>query len=429
MYATMGALPLILQGAAQRETLSPEQLTRLQAQGIPTTSATGQPAGVNVSSMLPFLIIGGIAAWFLAGESRRRSLFTVLMLLLPVALTAQTPWKQDVVSGSDTLTVYGNYLTLTTVKVDSVVKKFVPPPIVLGRPYGPSGMIHDMKQPYTPFTADPNASSSTPAFLLDNLTKARQRGVKMVAALPCGSHNLTNLGNCLVKKGDTVMFSRARFDSALATYNTPAVKAALDTAYRTGVLVAVNLMDEPWVKGAGDGNTWGPKGLTRAQADSLCRTAKAGAFKGIPVGTSDVSPSIWPTTTKLLTCDIGIAQFSFRFGDPVKWRDTILVSSASQGYQSIFSFNIVNGGTQDRDGTWDCAAQGGIKGTSSPNCTMTSPQVIASGTALGSSGCGSLMMWRYDSTRYAKLGMPTGPFKSVADLQKQRAVTVCKVRP
>lgn len=69
MYG-IGETPLILQGAAQRETLSPDQLSRLDAQGIPVGSAS-----VNVSSVLLPLALGVGAAFFLAGGSRRRSLF------------------------------------------------------------------------------------------------------------------------------------------------------------------------------------------------------------------------------------------------------------------------------------------------------------------------------------------------------------------
>lgn len=65
-----GEIPKILQGAAQRETLTPDQLNRLDTQGIPTTGA-----GVNVSDVLPMLLVGVVAAWFLSGGTKRRTLF------------------------------------------------------------------------------------------------------------------------------------------------------------------------------------------------------------------------------------------------------------------------------------------------------------------------------------------------------------------
>lgn len=51
-------VPQILRGAAYRETLSPEQLSRLESEGIPTAKAA-----VNVGSVLPMLLIGGALAW------------------------------------------------------------------------------------------------------------------------------------------------------------------------------------------------------------------------------------------------------------------------------------------------------------------------------------------------------------------------------
>jgi hypothetical protein len=375
--------------------------------------------------LLP-LLGAAVAAWFLGGGGKRRSLWLAVLCFLPAMLTAQSvPFKRDVAFGSDTLTVYGT--ATLTITIDSVVKKYTPPPIITGRPYGPSGLLSAMTQPYTPFTADPGASSNKPAYLLDNLSKAKDRKVSMVANLPCGSHSSANPGNCLVKNSSGVwVFSRARFDSAMKTYNTPAVRAAVDSAYRSGTLVFINLMDEPWVKGSGDGNTWGPLGLTRAQADSLCTTGRATFGPGVPLGTSDWSQ--WNPTAKTKICDVGLFQFSYRFGQPAMWRDTALTRATQGGYQAAFSFNIINGGTQDKSLPWDCAAEGGIKGQYAPNCQMTPAQTVTSGTALGASGCGVLMMWRYDSTRYAYTGFPAA-FTTVAGLQAQRAVTPCKARP
>jgi hypothetical protein len=66
MYG-MGETPLILQGAAQRETLSPDQLSRL---GVSPANTA-----INVSSVVLPLAAGVVAAFFLAGGSKHRSLF------------------------------------------------------------------------------------------------------------------------------------------------------------------------------------------------------------------------------------------------------------------------------------------------------------------------------------------------------------------
>lgn len=417
------AMPTILQGAAYRETLSPEQLSRLESQGIPTAKAS-----VNVSSVLPMLVIGGIAAWFLARGTKRRSLWVYIGLLMSGGsmLSAQS-FTQTVVEGSDTFTVYGSTSTVTntTVTIDSIVKKVpIPPPVVvLGRGYGPTNLLNE-PLPYTPFTADGGASSNRPQWLLDNLAKARTRKVQIIPNLPCGAHSASKLGNCLAIVNGIVRFSKARFDSAVATYNIPAVRTALANAYKDSVLIAVNVMDEPWVTGGGDGNTWGPVSLSRALVDSLCMSARL-ALGNIPIGTSDQIK--WAQSGPRKFCDVGIFQFSYRLGQVGAWRDSVLTLTTQQGYAPIFSFNWINGGTQDRDGTWNCAQQGGVKGTRSPNCTMTTGQYIAAGTALGGSGCGALLSWRYDKPRQL---LPQFPpvFNTVADLQAQRAQTVCVVR-
>jgi hypothetical protein len=98
-------VPLILAGAARRETLSPEQLARLESQGIPTTGANSGATNVKLkgsSALLP-LLLGGVAAFFLTGHKGSRKLWlhpvALIWALLLVPLSAQwvittngTPW-------------------------------------------------------------------------------------------------------------------------------------------------------------------------------------------------------------------------------------------------------------------------------------------------------------------------------------------------
>lgn len=362
------------------------------------------------------------------------------LMLLPSLVMAQTvtPFVQKMPSGAtDTLIVYGRSITTyvtstnTTTTVDSIVKWT--PPIALGKPFGPSGLwaTNVPPLPYTaPFTAAGGENSIPASQLVKNLARARTTKTPVVVALPCGAHNQdpARRGFCLRDSSGVAVFSRARFDSALATYNTPAVKAAVDSALQAGVLLGINLMDEPWVKGGGDGNTWGPKGLTRQQADTSCRAARnLPAFAGAPVGLSDASWKIWPMNGYVFQwCDFGVPQFSYRMGSPAVWRDTMLVQVAQGKYGELFSFNVVNGGTQDKT-TWPACPGSPQAGTSSPNCTMNSSQILTVAAALGDAGCGALITWRADSSRFAKIGQPT--FTQVAATQAQRQQRPCKVRP
>lgn len=350
--------------------------------------------------------------------------FALALLLFPAVLHAQH-FVDTVKSPADTFIVYGykNFQVTFDVTVDSVVK--VQPPVVLGKAYGPSALYS--LSTLAPYTGSGGESSNAPEYVLSTLAKARATKTKVILNLPCGAHNQdpNKRGFCLRDSSGIAVFSRAKFDSALAKFNTTEIRNALLTAYRDTVLIAVNLMDEPWVKGLGDGNTWGPKGLTRQQADTSCRSAHA-ILGPIPVGTSDASPKVWNASYLFKWCDVGIPQFSYRMGSPAVWRDTLSAQASAGGYQQIYSHNVVNGGTQDKDGTWDCSQQGGIKGTASPNCTMTPTQINTAVAALGDAGCGILLMWRADSTRFAKLG--TTVFNAAASTQAQRLQRWCKVR-
>lgn len=311
----------------------------------------------------------------------------------------------------------------------AVVTIVVPPPTTggaLGKPYGPSALMHDTSN-NGPFTYDGGASSNKPQWLLDNINEARNRGLGFIANLPCGSHSASNPGYCLKQGSDGVWrFDRALFDAALAQYNTTEVKAAVAQAVKDGVLHGINLMDEPWVSGGGDGNTWGPAGtMTRARVDSLCTEAKK-LFPTAPVGTSN--KLAWDKSHTWKVCDIGIAQFSYRFGSPTAWRDSVLAMSKAGGYSAAFSFNVINGGTQDRDGVWDCKDQGGHKGQRSPNCGMTATQIVTAVKALGDAGCAGLMMWRNDNTKFTTWTDWIQAFKDAAAIQAQRYKKPCKVR-
>jgi hypothetical protein len=174
------------------------------------------------------------------------------------------------------------------------------------------------------------------------------------------------------------------------------------------------------------GNTWGPPGtITRARADSLCGFVKKLLPPGVPVGLSD--HLTWDPGKQLKVCDFTQPQFSNRFGDIARWRDSILARAAKAGHQTQFSFNILNGGTQDRDGTWDCKDQGGRKGQRQPNCQMTPTQVTAAVTQLGAKTCSGLMMWRYDPTRYSSADY-LEVIRQGLLLQKSRYLDPCRVR-
>lgn len=314
--------------------------------------------------------------------------------------------------GVDTLKFGADSMRLTfwsiVRKDDSVRVIITAPGIVRKAIWGPSGYFQETSAS-TPgalgkFTFAANESSNRDDWLYENIVEAKQRKVPVMLAFPCGSHTWPKIGYCV----DTVTkaFSMTRFDSALTKrVLKPYIRDTIIAAYKRGDVVGAGIIDEPWVHGGDDGsgniigNSWGPPGtITKARADTLCAKTKA-LIPGVPVGMSGHLTS-WEPTKDIKVCDFLTYQYSYRFGNVVTWREAVLAQARRGGYQVQFSFNILNGGIQDRDGTWDCAQQGGIKGQRAPNCQMTPAQVDTVVRALGPFTHGGLMTWRYDGNKY-----------------------------
>lgn len=233
--------------------------------------------------------------------------------------------------------------------------------------------------------------------IVSRIDAARAKQVKLLLAMTGGSHDnyMTN-----------GVFDRSKWEAKLQTYNTPTIRQAIAAGVADGTIIGASVMDEPHVSGAGDGagggdgNTWGPPGtMTKVRVDSLCASVKAMA-PTLPAGVVH-QWSVFEPTKNYRVCDFIVSQYSARMGNVAAYRDSALALGRRSGHAIMFSMNILNGGVQDRDGTWDCAGTGGL-GQSAPNCRMTSQQVRDWGTTLGSAGCG-LLMWRYDDTFMAKL--------------------------
>lgn len=335
-------------------------------------------------------------------------------------------------AGVDTL-VKGDTTKLTywslKKSVDSIKVTVQAAPVTLGKPYGPNWLLATAQTlPLPPFTLDGAANSSKPNYLLDNIAAAYRTKTKFVATLPCGSHSGPNHGACVRDSSGQLVFYPKGYDSLLAFYNTQAVKDSVRRAYRDGMLVAILNMDEPWVSGAGDGNTWGPAGtMTRARVDSLCAKVKA-VLPEVPVGPG-THAYVWDPKHTFKVCDIGFEQQGW---EPAGWtdakflarRDSALKMAANGGWKVVFSYNILNGGYRDTDTNWDCANSSGIKGTYAPLCMMAPVQVIKAGDWLGEKGCGGLLMWRYDKAQFARTGFAAA-FDSVSSLQKRRPAAPC----
>jgi hypothetical protein len=118
-------------------------------------------------------------------------------------------------------------------------------------------------------------------------------------------------------------------------------------------------------------------------------------FPTLAVGVTHQHDLFQPDSSYTLA-DFIIDQYSTVRGPVATFRDAGLALGLRDGHKIVFSLNVINGGTQDTDGTWDCIGTGG-KGTFAPNCRMTPTQVQTFANTLAPSGPG-FFMWRYDAT-------------------------------
>ena len=259
----------------------------------------------------------------------------------------------------------------------------------VGIPFGPYAAWDGTSlKPYTEnFTA--TMGTFTPANLVTGISTARAQRKKLLLALTGGAHeNYMTDG----------VFDMAKWRAKMNTFNTPALKLAVAAAVADGTIIGNSVMDEPHVKGTGDGNTWGPAGtMTKARVDSLCGYAKS-VFPTLPVGVVHPHDAFEPSNSYRV-CEFLVDQYAARRGSVTEFRDEALAFGRRDNMAIVFSINVMNGGIQAaRDGRWDCPlTTTGGRGTYDPNCRMTPKQVRDWGILLGSAGC-AMVAWRYDSS-------------------------------
>ena len=97
--------------------------------------------------------------------------------------------------------------------------------------------------------------------------------------------------------------------------------------------------------------------MTKARVDSLCSEVKR-YFPTLPAGVEHQHQLFEPTKS-YRACDFIVDQYNSYMGSVTAWRDAGLAMAARDHHAILFSMNVLNGGTQDKDGTWDCAGTGG----------------------------------------------------------------------
>ena len=299
-------------------------------------------------------------------------------------------------------------------KRDSVVVTVTeppPPPPPLGVPYGPFALFVGTTTTYAfgpaPFTM--SYSGETADRVAQRIAAARAAGQRLIIAMTGGAPtNYTTDGK----------FDLAKWKAKMDTFRAPAVQQAVADAVADSTVIMANIIDEP------NTSDWGGV-ITRDTLEEMSAYVKE-IFPAIRTTMSLQWSSLVGSrfTGPYASLDVVTTQYVSRFGSVDAYRDGAVATAQANNLGLLLSMNILNGGMQDTDGTWDCAGTGG-KGTGSPNCRMTPAQVESFGKTLGLTpeSCG-LLMWRYDDAFFK-----TGSFAAENVAAAQSVAAALAARP
>jgi hypothetical protein len=290
--------------------------------------------------------------------------------------------------------------------VPSLATSFAP-----GIPYGPVGLWSgtDVKWGPKPFSQSQNSDDANG--VVTRINYARSMGQRLVLNLTGGpSTNYTTNGK----------FDMTKWKNEMNTYKTSTIKNAVAAGVSDGTIIGNMLIDEP------ETPKWGGV-ITKPILDQMATYAKQ-IFPTLPVGLNHGPPGYkWRNWERYKVVDYVLYQYNYWIttGNVTSWRDAVLYQAKLDGVTPALSVNLLNGGREDRSGTWDCneSGQAGV-GTRYPNCRMTSDQLRSWGKALTPYGC-FMLMWRYDGT-YMSKSANQDAFKDIAALAATKARRSCK---
>lgn len=279
-----------------------------------------------------------------------------------------------------------------------------------GLPYGPIGLWSSSTSVYwgpAPFTGTQNHTD--PGGVVTQIRAARSKRHRLLLAMTGGpSTRYTTNGR----------FDFTKWKNRMNAYKTSAIRSAVAAGVADGTIIGNQLIDEPETR------RWGGN-ISKATIDKMASYAKA-IFPTLPMGVNHGPPGYrWRSSERYRVLDYAIYQYNWFIttGNIASWRDAVLRRARVDGVTPAFSLNVLDGGVQDRRGSWDCTGTGG-KGTYHPNCRMTADQVRNWGRAIGGAGC-ALQMWRYDRTFVSKSANQRA-FRDVAATLASRPRRSCR---
>jgi hypothetical protein len=280
-----------------------------------------------------------------------------------------------------------------------------------GLPFGPVGLWNTattVSSGPAPFTFSQNYTDANS--IVTQINAARTMKQRLVLAMTGGpASRYTTNGK----------FDFTKWKNKMNTFNTTTIRNAVAGGVSDGTIIANQLIDEP------ETARWGGN-ITKSTIDQMASYAK-NIFPSLAMGINHGPPGYkWRTSETYHVLDYVLYQYNYWItsGDIASWRDAVLNRAKIDGVTPALSLNVLDGGIQDRSGTWDCTGSGQAgKGTYYPNCRMTATQVKNWGLAIAGSGC-FMMMWQYDDAFMSRTDNKAS-FKSIADYTATKSRRSC----
>lgn len=281
-----------------------------------------------------------------------------------------------------------------------------------GIPFGPFNLWSSpstVEWGPSPFTGSHNYTDAS--YIVKHISNARMKKQRLVLAMTGGSSTRYKTDG---------RFDFAKWKNKMNTFKTDAIKKAVAAGVADGTIIGNALMDEPETR------QWGGV-MTKPLLDKMAAYVKA-IFPTLAVGVNH-GPSgyKWRASERYQVVDYVLNQYSWwvTTGNAAQWRDYVLSLARRDGYTPAFSLNILGGGRQDRDGTWNCTGSGQAgKGAKFPNCRMTADQVRDWGRTLGVAGC-VMTLWTYDDLFVSK-SANVEAFRNVASTLNSKPRRSCR---
>jgi hypothetical protein len=199
-------------------------------------------------------------------------------------------------------------------------------------------------------------------------------------------------------------FDLSKWEAGLAQYDTPALRAALESGVADGTILGYNMMDEPPHPG------WHGS-LTKATVDSMAAYCKS-LFPFLACGVG--ADYRWRPAERYNLVDFVIAQTWRETQSPSAFRDSAVAMAKRNGVALVLSLNLF-GAIQ----TPGCEPK-------QSECLLRPAEIREWGrTLLGEPYACAVTMWHYEPKMWARAEYQA-QFQDLASLARQRIARSCR---